>query len=166
MCKLLLTTVLLACATAHVLAGDLPNQSRTPGAINQEVTQSNLAATVCVKGWTKTVRPPAYYTNALKKTQIREYAYPDTNLKSYEEDHLIPLSIGGHPTDPRNLWPQPRHTEWSAARKDLLEFALYKAVCHGELGLDEARRAFAGDWIRAYKLYGSFLAKYSHGRTD
>ena len=119
-----------------------------------------------MRQWTKTVRPPAYYTNGLKKTQIREYGYQDRSPKSYEEDHLIPLSVGGHPTDPRNLWPQPRNTEWSAERKDQLEFALYKAVCRGELGLDEARRAFAGDWIQAYKRYGSFLAKYSHGRSD
>ena len=32
--------------------------------------------------------------------QMREYGDADTNPKDYEEDHLIPLEIGGNPTDP------------------------------------------------------------------
>jgi len=147
-------------------ADDLPDPSKTPGALNPEVTQANLRQTVCVKGWTKTVRPPQYYTNKLKKIQIREYGYADANPRNYEEDHLVPLSVGGHPTDPHNLWPEPRKTEWSAARKDQLEFALYKAVCAGDLQLAEAQNAFRVNWIEAYRKYGRFLHRYSHGHAD
>jgi hypothetical protein len=119
-----------------------------------------------VKGWTKTARPAAFYTNNLKRIQIRQYGYADTDPRDYEEDHLIPLSVGGNPTDPRNLWPEPRKSEWNADRKDDLEFALYMAVCHGEISLDESRRAFATNWIESYKRYGLFLKRYRHGSAD
>lgn len=141
-------------------ASDLPNRSLTPGAINPDVTQMNIHDTVCVKGWTKTVRPPKFYTNKLKRDQIRQYAYSDTDSRSYEEDHLIPLSVGGNPTDPRNLWPQPRNSEWNADRKDDLEFAMYKAVCHNEVSLAEAQAAFATNWIDAYRRYENLRRKY------
>jgi hypothetical protein len=47
--------------------GDLPNAKMTPGALNLQVTQENIHETVCVKGFTKTIRPPANYTNKLKR---------------------------------------------------------------------------------------------------
>jgi hypothetical protein len=128
------------------------------------VTQENIRTTICVKGWTKTVRPPAYYTNRLKKEQIREYGYADRNPKDYEEDHLIPLSVGGNPTDPKNLWPEPRNGEWGAERKDELELALYKGVCRHDLTLEEARLAFSGNWIASYKKYRQLVKRYGHGR--
>lgn len=134
-------------------AGDLPNPHLTPGAIDTSITQANIQDTVCVKGYTKTVRPPAYFTNKLKKSQIREYGYADTNPKDYEEDHLIPLNIGGKPDDPRNLWPEPRNSQWNAAKKDELEFKLYKLVCKGRVPLVEAQKAYSTDWIAAYEKY-------------
>lgn len=151
---------LLLILSFNCFAGDLPDPAITPGAINPNVTQSNIDKTVCIKGWTKTVRPPASYTNKLKKYQIREYGYQDTNPKNYEEDHLIPLSVGGNPTNVKNLWPQPRNSEWNAAKKDQLEFALYKAVCRNDISLEEARTAFATNWIKAYKQYGEYMGKY------
>jgi len=39
-------------------------------------------------------------------------------------------------------------------------------VCRGEVSLDEARRAFATNWIDAYKRYGALLSKYHHGSVD
>jgi len=134
-------------------AADLPDHNLTPGAIDPSVTQQNIHETVCVKGYTKTVRPPAYFTNKLKKSQIREYGYDDTNPRDYEEDHLIPLNIGGKPDDPRNLWPQPKNSQWNAAKKDELEFKLYKQVCDGRVPLAEAQKAYATDWVQAYKKY-------------
>jgi hypothetical protein len=158
-----LVAAMLLLVTGGCFAADLPDPTRTPGAINPGVTQANVSATICVKGWTRTVRPPMYYTNRLKKLQIRQYGYADANPRNYEEDHLIPLSLGGNPTDPRNLWPEPRRSVWNADRKDELEFALYMGVCHGEVGLDEARRAFAMNWVEAYKRYGSLLQRYGYG---
>jgi hypothetical protein len=145
----------VAILPAFAFAGDLPDPKLTPGATNPDVTQENIQQTVCVKGFTKTIRPPASYTNKLKKTQIRQYDYSDTNPKDYEEDHLIALSIGGNPTDSANLWPQPRKSEWGADKKDQLEFVLYKRVCAGEVSLKDAQREMATDWIGAWKKYVS-----------
>ena len=39
---------------------------RTPGVLNPNVTQATIGSTICVPGWTRTVRPPVEYTNALK----------------------------------------------------------------------------------------------------
>ncbi|WP_230369080.1 hypothetical protein [Paludibacterium denitrificans] len=156
----------LLLAAGFAAASDLPNPKLTPGAINPDITQSNIQQTVCVKGFTKTIRPPAYYTNKLKKAQISEYGYADTDPKHYEEDHLIALSIGGDPRDERNLWPQPRNSEWSASKKDQLEFVLYRSVCDGNASLAEAQKAMATDWIAAYKRYvvgGRYKIK---GRVD
>jgi hypothetical protein len=125
----------------------------TSGAVDTNITQGNIRNTVCIKGYTKTVRPPAYYTNKLKKSQLREYGYADQNPAHYEEDHLIPLSMGGSPDNPANLWPQPRTSYWTAAMKDELEIKLYNKVCEGEILLNEAQNAMAGDWIKAYKYY-------------
>jgi len=52
------------------------------------------------------MRPPSRYTNNLKKQGIKDYRYKEKRLAEYEEDHLIPLQLGGHPTDPKNLWPE------------------------------------------------------------
>jgi hypothetical protein len=164
--KNLLVLAALVLAAFSSLASDLPDRQLTPGAINPDVTQENIHQTVCVKGWTKSIRPPASYTNHLKKQQIRQYGYEDRNPKDYEEDHLIPLSVGGNPTDPKNLWPEPRRSEWGADRKDALEFALYKAVCHRQMSLAEAQNIFATDWISGYKRHGDLLRRYSHGAAN
>ena len=41
----------------------IPNHQRTPGTINDHVTQDKAALTVCVAGWTRTIRPPSSYTS-------------------------------------------------------------------------------------------------------
>lgn len=148
---LALASSLSAWSTAW--AADLPDPVHTPGAINLNVTQENIQQTICVKGYTKTIRPPAYYTNKLKKQQLHEHGYADTNLKHYEEDHLIALSIGGATDDPLNLWPQPRNSKWGADKKDQLERVLYKKVCAQKLALAVARHAMATNWIEAWKQY-------------
>ena len=150
--KILIASLALA-FSLPVWASDLPDPGRTPGALNPGVTQDNIYQTVCVKGYTKTIRPPYYFTNKLKYQQIREYGYADKNPKHYEEDHLIALSIGGAPDDPRNLWPQPRNSEWNAGKKDQLEFVLYKMVCSRELTLVAAQQAMGSNWIAAWKKY-------------
>jgi hypothetical protein len=133
----------------------LPDPSLTPGALNLAVTEATIATTICVRGWTRSVRPPAEYTEELKRRQIREYGYADRRLKSYEEDHLVPLDLGGSPDDPRNLWPEPRETPdgWNADRKDELEAVLVRLVCSHQVPLQEAQRAIATDWIAAYRRF-------------
>jgi hypothetical protein len=71
----------------------------------------------------------------------------------YELDYLITPELGGVP-DARNLWPQPfAGTPWNAYVKDELERLLHRRVCEGALGLAEAQREMAGDWIAAYKQH-------------
>jgi hypothetical protein len=132
--------------SCHSLNG-LPDPICTPGAVDPRVTQENLQTTICVRGYTKTVRPPVAYTDSLKKQQISAYGYADTNPADYEEDHLVPLELGGHPTDPKNLWPQPRNGAYPAAAKDLLENALHAKVCSGLVTLAAAQTAIARYWV-------------------
>lgn len=146
----------LAIVTGPVFAqSSLPDPRITPGAVNPDVTQETIGTTICVRGWTRTVRPPERYTYALKRRQIREYGYQDRRLRDFEEDHLIPLSVGGSPTDPRNLWPEPRTAPdgWTADMKDELEAVLSRLVCQHRVPLDVAQSAFAADWEAAYRLY-------------
>jgi hypothetical protein len=44
-----------------------PDPETTPGVVNPDVTQGNIQQTICVRGWTATIRPPASYTNTQKK---------------------------------------------------------------------------------------------------
>jgi|SRR5690349_9644819 len=123
-----------------------------PGAINPAVTQDNIHQTICVSGWTKTIRPPASYTTRLKKQQMAAL-----NLEGapsdYEEDHLISLEIGGNPTDPNNLWPQRWHGNWNARQKDAIETKLKRLVCNGTITLAEAQHEISTDWVAAYQKW-------------
>jgi hypothetical protein len=122
----------------------------TPGMLNPAVNQGNIKVTICSNGWTKTVRPPAFYTNDLKLTQLTKGLQP----KDYEEDHRIPLELGGNPTSPLNLWPEPWHGAFNAHNKDRLENDVRRDVCKGKLSLDAAQRIFLGDfWIEYKRRY-------------
>jgi hypothetical protein len=108
----------------------------TPGVVNPEVRQETIRETICKRGWTRTIRPPSSYTSELKIRQMREYGVGG-DPSDYQEDHLISLELGGHPTDPRNLWPEP---EPHASEVDRIENELNDKVCSGELTLVEAQR--------------------------
>ena len=108
----------------------------TPGVLNPAVTQATIGATVCKRGWTRTVRPPVSYTNALKARQLRQYGLRGPP-SAFQEDHLISLELGGNPTDPRNLWPEPYPR---AAAVDRIENELNARVCAGSLTLADAQR--------------------------
>jgi hypothetical protein len=110
--------------------------SLTPGVLNPDVTQATIRSTVCQSGWTRTVRPPVSYTNALKARGLRQYGLRGA-LSDYQEDHLISLELGGNPTDPRNLWPEPYPR---AAAVDKVENELNHRVCTGSLSLADAQR--------------------------
>ena len=129
------------------IRGPLPDPACTPGASDPAVTQSNIGTTICVSGYTRTVRPPAAYTDQLKREQLVAYGLAG-GTADYEEDHLIPLELGGHPRDPRNLWPEPRAGSPGAGDKDRYENWLHARVCAGSLGLEEAQRRIATDWVR------------------
>jgi hypothetical protein len=140
---------------AHVGPADIyPDPARTPGAVNPEITQENIRQTICSPRWsTRSIRPEASYTNRLKVTQINEYGYSDSKLRDYEEDHFIPLELGGNPTDPKNLWPEPFGTsipDGGAHAKDRVENYLHAEVCSGSLTLEQAQHEITQDWYRVY----------------
>src|ERR1041384_1759179 len=138
---------------SSVALAQLPSKTRTPGWPNPDVTQANIHETICKSGWTATIRPAASYTTKLKRQQIGEYRLKEKRLAEYEEDHLISLQLGGHPTDPRNLWPQPYRTQCGARVKAVWETKLRRMVCDGKITLVEAQKAIATNWIAAYKKY-------------
>lgn len=108
----------------------------TPGVVNPAVTQATIRSTICRRGWTRTIRPPTEYTNELKLKQMRRYGVGGSP-RAYQEDHLVSLELGGHPTDPRNLWPEPRPR---AEEVDSIENDLNAKICGGEISLDAGRR--------------------------
>ena len=139
---LLIGLVLVAAAVVYFGPGHsrradaiLADPVRTPGVLNPSVTQANIRSTICRHGWTETIRPPTSYTNALKAKQMRRYGEIGS-LSDYQEDHLISLELGGNPTDPRNLWPEPYPR---AADVDKLENELNAEVCSGQLTLPQAQ---------------------------
>jgi hypothetical protein len=141
--SLLATGALLLLVAAHLQShgsgskGPYPaDPVRTPGVVNPDVTEQSIATTICKHGWTRTIRPPTSYTNALKVRQMREYGVGGQPAE-YQEDHLISLELGGHPTDARNLWPEPYPR---AAEMDSIENELNATVCSGAMSLDAAQR--------------------------
>lgn len=124
-----------------------PDPKCTPGSLNSAVTQQNIDQTICKSGYTKTIRPPESYTYKLKKEQIAAYGYHDTSTRSYEEDHFISLELGGNPSDPKNLWPEPHG---SPNEKDKVENYLHKEVCDGTMTLSQAQKAIATNWYTVY----------------
>jgi hypothetical protein len=157
-----------------------PDHARTPGFPNPDVTQENLANTICSRTFrTGTLRPPTSFTTPLKITQMVEYGNttkdPDkscvlrsNNPGCYEEDHLISLENGGHPRDPRNLWPEPYSTRIDgmvigARQKDVVENYIRNAICfnvpgyvsHGKranasLSLKRGQEILSGDWYACF----------------
>jgi hypothetical protein len=141
-CDLVLAVVLVA-AVVVVFASRggashaiVASAVRTPGVLNPDVTQANIRSTVCRHGWTSTIRPPQSYTGELKRRQMRQYRETGS-MSQYQEDHLISLELGGSPTDPRNLWPEPYPR---ASQMDQIENQLNEQVCSGQLTLAQAQQ--------------------------
>ncbi len=152
---LVVALIVLCVPSASASSWTLPIHSLTPGAIDPSVTQENVGSTVCVVGYTKTVRPPVSYTNSLKAAQLSgSYSrYGTTNMKLFEEDHLIPLSLGGAPRDPKNLWPEPWAGGVGARKKDVLELKMHLMVCAHQISLRAAQGIFASNWYKGYLTY-------------
>ena len=124
--------------------GQLPDPGCTPGATDSRVTQATIYSTICVRGYTATVRPPSSVTSRFKySVSYPEYGVPASARG--ELDHLIPLELGGS-SAAANLWPEigPLPNP-----KDSVENALNHAVCSGRVTLRAAQRAIAADWLTA-----------------
>jgi hypothetical protein len=115
-------------------------------ALNPDVDEDTIDRTICVSGYTKSVRPATSYTNGVKKKLMREAGIDEARIRDYELDHIVPLELGGHPRKLSNLMLQPWEGEHGARAKDTLETRLRSLVCHGELDLTDAQVCIAQDW--------------------
>lgn len=133
--------------------------------LNADVTSATQNQTICVSGYTKTVRPSTSFTHAIKKrlllTNGLDYEIDKAN---YELDHIIPLALGGHPRNPQNLVLQAWEGEVGAKRKDRLEAKLHCLVCNGRLDLEIAQEAIWTDWMSAHINYRAMVCHRSHKR--
>lgn len=173
----LLTTAVVVCVTlwmehlegvavyeGSISTGILPNPKITPGATNQNITQKNIGQTICNKNWsTSSIRPSSSYTTTLKQKQIIEYGYSDKNVADYEEDHLISLELGGDPTDPNNLWPEPYAPVPGAKQKDMVENYLHAQVCVGSVSLGMAQEEIEQNW---YAVFQGISGSHALGGTQ
>ena len=117
-------------------------------ALNPDVTPATVRSTICVAGWTATIRPPESYTEALKLQQMASEKLPGSP-RDYEEDHRMPLELGGDPRDLMNLSPE-SHT--SSYMKDGAENDARREVCIGG-DLRAAQAAFVAAWLGPYPAY-------------
>ena len=122
-------------------------------ALNPDVRQETITQTICVPGYTASVRPSTTYTNGVKLKLMQEQSIPAAAAGSFELDHRVPLALGGHPRNLKNLMLQPWEGEDGAKKKDRLERALQRLVCASKVMLDDARRAIYVDWQAAYRTY-------------
>ena len=127
----------------------LPDPTCTPGALNPVVTPATIDTTICVPGYSSRIRPPQSFTYDLKRSQMSSWGLSGSTSQT-EEDHLVPLSLGGAPSDSANLWPEPGGIP---NPKDRLEYRLYRLVCDHQLDLRDAQRAVASNWISAYQRF-------------
>jgi hypothetical protein len=111
------------------------------------VTQDTIAVTICVPGYTKSVRPASSFTNGVKAPLVNRADLDPSMASDYELDHIIPLALGGHPRKLDNLELQPRD---EAKQKDRIEVKLQCLVCSGQVALADAQREIVDDWEEAY----------------
>lgn len=142
---------------AHVL----PDPAVTPGVVNPAVTQDNIMSTICVSGWTATVRPPTSFTDKLRATMTPSGHTPGDG----EGDHRLPIEDGGMPgpvliDDPaqialfaKNFWWEIYADRYGARVKDRVETAIHRQICSGRITLAEGQAALLGNWLIAYQTY-------------
>ena len=71
-------------------------------ALNPDVHQDTIDKTICVSGYTKTVRPSTSYSNGVKDKLLRQAGIDLSERPNYELDHIVPLALGGHPRSLNN----------------------------------------------------------------
>jgi hypothetical protein len=136
--KTLVVAIVVACLGTASLAFGHGSSSKLPvsGQRYHAVTQSTLGSTVCVSGYTSTIRPPVSYTSSLKRWLLKDRNLPGT-VSDFELDHAIPLELGGAPYSTDNLFME---AQPQATRTDSVENALHRRLCAGGVSLREAQR--------------------------
>ena len=106
-------------------------------ALNPDVLQDTIHETICVPGYTKTIRPPVSQTNKIKRQMMDKQGLDQSIIPYFALDHIIPMALGEHPSDPSNLQ-LISHKENS--KKSRFEVKLQCLVCTGQMTLKEAQR--------------------------
>jgi hypothetical protein len=126
-----------------------PTRTPTPaedvlaGRTNPAVTQATVHSTICVSGYTATIRPPWSVTSKVKAEMAAEQ---HVSVADVILDHVVPLEGGGAPgslTDHRNFMLQPRAQSYV---KDRLEDEMRDDICSGRVPLHTAQVAMADGW--------------------
>jgi hypothetical protein len=138
-----------------IAANILPDPAKTPGVLNPAVTVSTIKTTICVHGWTSTVRPVVGVTDKLRKADTPAGFAPGDG----ELDHLVSIEDGGAPADTKNLWWMRYKDHYGARVKDVLETKVSRQVCAGKLTLDQARAALLPNWLIGYQTYVGVLPR-------
>ncbi len=139
----------------------LPKNTLPPqgwGTTNPNISDVNISQTICNPKWsTSSIRPSVSYTNKIKIADLNDpkWGYEDKKPGDYELDHIISLELGGNPTDPKNLWPQPylnmyQGQNYGARQKDKVEGYLHRQVCSGAMSLADAQQKISGNWVLVY----------------
>ena len=144
--------------SAGAFAGDLPDPALTPGAYSPLVTQANIHQTVCVHGWSKTMRPSTSVTNKMKVKVMVAYHIPLTDIHKVELDHLCSIVLGCALDDEHNMWPEYWYLnvdgeDHGAHQKDHAEKATQLAICSGKITLLDAQKQMVTDWRVLYKRF-------------
>ena len=130
-----------------------PDPKLAPGKVSTRVKQGNISETICNPRWIAKAKPTAKSSEALMKKQLKAWGYDDRDVTHYVEDHVIPVEVGGHPTDAKNQWPQSVGDKWNAATKDKLEEYVNREVCSGRMTLKEGQSVFQKGWVDVFHVY-------------
>ena len=121
--------------------------------LNPNVTQATIKQTICVVGWTDTIRPPVSFTNRIKRRMldagIASGSYPKSaQMNEFKLDHIEPLSVGGAPRLISNLVIQ---SNVDSDAKDVIEGMVKRRICSGRITLATGRAVFFNEAWRTYK---------------
>jgi hypothetical protein len=131
--------------TSGCKRGAVPDRACSPGGFYTKLTKEVLCAPDFRTSMIRDV------SGSVKAKVYREYGLaPTGHGRSYEVDHIVPLTLGGS-NQIGNLFPEAASAQPGYHRKDALEARLGRMICDGEISLDEARRGIATDWIALYK---------------
>jgi hypothetical protein len=127
--------------------------------LNPDVTPKTIKSTICVAGYTASIRPSSSYTNKIKKALLVKSGLNTAYIKEYELDHTIPLALGGAARNPANLKLQSWNGADSARKKDVLETKLQCLVCSKTVTLRTAQKAIYTNWQTAATKYTPMACK-------
>jgi len=96
-----LLTAVVSIGLLTPATGQDHQRAQVPGEVDARVTQATIRSTICTRGYGAKVRPPRKVTDAIKRRLAQGLPAAPTD---YELDHLIPIGLGGHPSEMLHTW--------------------------------------------------------------